>query len=143
MALTKTQVALLDIMKKAAIELKENGRCLTSTIGELSACRSQNLIWEPSNGYDAKTRAGERVQIKTRKSWSTDHVNPRGRLGKFGRKAGYEFETGLYIELDQHFEISGIWTMGVKAIKRLESKEAGARALHVSTFKNGAQENPS
>jgi len=139
MALTKMQLQFLDNLKIVAQELGEKGRCLTDLIGELSACKNLDLTWEPSDGYDAVTKSDERVQIKSRKSWTTDNVNPSGRLGKFGRKAGYRFDTGLYVELDKCFEVSGIWEMGVEAIRRLEKKESGGKALHVGTFRSKGQ----
>ena len=139
MALTKLQLQLLDISKKTALELGENGKCLTDLIGELSACHRFDLTWKPSDGYDAIAKNAERVQIKSRKSWTADSVNPSGRLGKFGRKAGYKFEKGWYVELDQSFDVSGIWEMDADAIKMLESKEARQRGLHVSTFRSRAK----
>ena len=139
MALTKSQLQLLDILRKVARGLGEEGRCLTDLIGELSACRYLNLKWEPSDGYDAIAKNGERVQIKSRKSWTTVIVNPSGRLGKFGRKAGYKFDKGVYIELDQRFQVSGIWEMDVDEIKELENKLPSGKPLHVGTFRSKAR----
>ena len=138
MALTKLQERLLETAREAARELDSKelgsrGRELTALIGELTACQRMNLVWEPADGYDAKS--GDRCfQIKTRKSWSTLEVNPRGRLGRFGRKKGYLFDVGLYVALDNEFDVDGIWTMQVEELKSLEDAEAGKRALHVSTF---------
>ncbi len=70
MALTKLQLQLLSDLKQVAQSLGEEGRCLTDLIGELSACRYLNLKWKPSDGYDAVSKNGELVQIKTRKSWN-------------------------------------------------------------------------
>jgi len=137
--LTKPQLQLLENLKRVAKGLGDEGRCLTDLIGELSVCQSLNLIWKPSAGYDAVAKNGELVQIKSRKSWTTANVNPSGRLGKFGRKAGYPFDKGVYVELGQDFEVSGIWEMGVKTIKKLEIEESGGRPLHVGTFKSKAR----
>ena len=139
MALTKLQLQLLSDLKQVAQSLGEEGRCLTDLIGELSACRYLNLKWKPSDGYDAVSKNGELVQIKTRKSWTTTSVNPSGRLGKFGRKAGYRFDRGVYVELEQHFEISGIWEMDTETIRKLESKESAGKPLHVGTFRSKGQ----
>jgi hypothetical protein len=139
MALTKSQRQLLDILKKVARGLGEEGRCLTDLIGELSVCRYLNLKWKPSDGYDAIAKNHERVQIKSRKSWTTAVVNPSGRLGKFGRKAGYKFDKGVYVELDQHFEVSGIWEMNVAEIKKLENRLSSGKPLHVGTFRSKAR----
>ena len=87
MALTKAQELLLQAAREAATELDTNelgsrGRELTALIGELTACQRMDLVWEPSNGHDACS-GDDRVQIKTRKSWTTPKVNPSGRLGRF------------------------------------------------------------
>ncbi len=71
MALTKLQLQLLGDLKQVAQSLGEEGKCLTDLIGELSACRCLNLKWKPSDGYDAVTKHGELVQIKSRKSWTS------------------------------------------------------------------------
>lgn len=139
MALTKLQLQLLYNLKEVAQDLGEEGKCLTDLIGELSACHYLNLKWKPSDGYDAVTKNGDLVQIKARKSWTTTSVNPSGRLGKFGRKAGYHFDKGVYVELERHFEISGIWEMDTDMIKELENKESGGKPLHVGTFRSKAR----
>ena len=138
MALTQAQERFLEAASEAARELDANeigsrGRELTSLIGKLVACQKMDLMWEPSDGYDA--REGERrFQIKTRKSWTTPNVNRTGRLGIFRRKKGYGFDVGLYVELDGEFDVVGIWEMEVTRIKALEDVESGGRALHVGTF---------
>ena len=140
MALTKAQDKLLEALRKAAREMGSRGKALTSLIGELAACQRANLRWEPSDGYDATTTSGLRVQIKTRKSWTTERVNPSGRLGKYGRKAGYPFDTAMYVELDDQFNLAGIWLTGVDMVRKLEARESKGRALHVSTFIGNAEE---
>ena len=139
MALTEHQQQLLMYAKKAALELGENDKRLTDLIGELSACDYLNLTWKPSDGYDSLTESGKRVQIKSRKSWTTDKVNPSGRLNRFGRKAGYQFDKGIFVELDQRFEVSNLWEMDQKNIEELERREAGGKGLHVSTFRSHAR----
>ena len=137
MSLTDAQKGLLEAARQAAVELGQRGRELTSLIGELAACQNASLTWEPSDGYDAW--CGQlRVQIKTRKSWSTPEVNPNGRLGRFGRKKGYLFDFAMYGELDDDFNITGLWRMRVEEVKVLEEKESG-RGLHVGTFRNNAE----
>ena len=138
MALTKAQEKLLQSLRDTARELGDRGKALTALIGELSACQEADLVWEPSDGYDAR-KGDLRVQIKTRKSWSTEGVNPRGRLGKFGREAGYPFDIAVYAELDDDFNVAGIWHMGVDEVRALEEKERGGRSLHVHTFKSHAE----
>ncbi len=138
MALTHAQKRLLEVAREAAVELGQRGRGLTSLIGELAACESEDLTWEPSDGYDAKS-GQDRIQIKTRKSWSTPKVNPNGRLGRFGRKKGYLFDDAMYVELTDDFNMSGLWRMRVEEVKVLEEKEPGGRALHVRTFRDSAE----
>ena len=138
MALTDGQKQLLEAAREAAKELGPGGRTLTGLIGELAVCEKANLAWQPSDGYDA-TSGNCRFQIKTRKSWSTEGVNPTGRLGRFGRKKGYSFDVAIYVELDDNFDTTGIWRMGVDQVKALEKAEARGRALHVHTFLRNAQ----
>jgi len=94
------------------------------------------MKWKPSDGYDAVSKDGKLVQIKTRKSWSTKQVNGSGRMGRFGRKAGYKFHKGVYVELDQDFGVFGIWELSVARIRNLEKKLSSGRALHVGTFRS-------
>jgi hypothetical protein len=138
MALTQAQKRLLQAAQEVAKALGPKGRGLTGLIGELSACEKANLTWEPSDSYDA-TSAQFRFQIKTRKSWSTPGVNPKGRLGRFGTKKGYPFDVALYVELDDEFQVGGMWRMRVDKVKACEDVEPGNRGLHVSTFVNNAE----
>jgi hypothetical protein len=138
MALTQVQKRLLEAAREAAVELGDRGRALTSLIGELSACEKANLTWELSDGYDAVS-GQDRFQIKSRKSWSTPKVNPAGRLGRFGRKKGYPFDVGIYVALDDEFNVVGIWKMGVSSLKALEDAESANRGLHVDTFVKNAE----
>ncbi len=142
MALTQAQKRLLEAAREAAKELgqsgKHRGRELSSLIGELAACEIKDLRWEPSDGYDASSGEG-RVQIKTRKSWSTPEVNPKGRLGRFGRKKGYPFDVAMYVELDDEFNVAKILRMDVEKVRTLEKKEQNERGLHVRTFINNAE----
>ena len=137
MALTLNQKQFVEAAKAVARELGEQGRCLSGVIGELAACEELDLEWRPSDGFDAVTSEGRRIQIKTRKSWSTEAVNPLGRLGRFGRKAGYTFDQGMLVELDSVFEASHIWSLGKNEIQTLEDKVPG-KGLHVGTFKRCA-----
>jgi hypothetical protein len=114
--------------------LGDNGRELTSLIGELSVCDLLGLEWSPSAGYDAKG-GGDTYQIKTRKSWTTEGVNRAGRLGRFGTKQGYDFTVGIYVELDNNFIVTKFWKFKKSKIEELERNGQG-RGLHVSTVVN-------
>jgi len=144
MALTKAQKRLLDAAREVGKEPGQSGkylgRELSSLIGELATCEELDLRWEPSAGYDACT-GKDRIQIKTRKSEPTPEVNPRGRLGRFGRKKPYSFDVAVYVELDENFNTSGIWRMPVDEVEALEDeKDKGIRGLHVGVFRSNAQE---
>jgi hypothetical protein len=138
MALTSTQQSLLKAALQAAKELGNCAKSLTSLIGELWACEKANLIWEPSYGYDARS---DRLtfQIKTRKSWSSPEVNPRGRLGRYRTKKGYLFDVAMYVELDTDFNCAGIWHMSADEAKSLENEVVGNKGLHVHTFRKNAE----
>jgi hypothetical protein len=138
MSLTKNQKILAEAARAVAQELGDQGKSLSGLIGELAACRCLDLEWGPGDGYDAVSRAGRRVQVKTRKSWSTQEVNPLGTLGRFGRKAGYNFDDGVLVELDSAFEAIQIWQVSKEQIETLEQKRLG-KGLHVGTFKRHAQ----
>jgi len=134
MVLTRLQGELLRLLKQVALELGENGRALTSLIGELSACELLGLNWQPSQGFDATGLSGEQVQIKSRRSWTTENVNPIGRLGRFGKKGKYHFDQGIFVELDDRYEVVKIWQLNAEQIKVLESKEPKGKGLHVYVF---------
>lgn len=136
MTLARDEEQLLKSLKKVAKSHGEYGKELTSLIGELSTCKIRKLRWQPSKGYDA-IKDTTKFQIKTRKSWSTPKVNQRGRLGRFGKKGEYGFDYGLYVELDQKFEVSGIWQRKKTNIIELEKGELKGRGLHISTFLSG------
>ena len=136
MMLSDNQERLLRYLKKVALEIGEAGRSLTDIIGELSACKLLGLTWQPSQGYDALGSREERIQIKTRKSWSTEEVNPRGSVGRFGRKGKYDFDRGIYVELNKNFEVKQIWQLPKKEIMALEAKKTKGKGLHVYECRN-------
>lgn len=138
MPLTRPQKELLGLLRQVALELGENGRALTSLIGELSACELLGLNWQPSQGFDATRPGGGRVQIKSRKSWTTETVNPAGRLGRFVKKGEYDFDQGIFVELDDRYEVVKIWELNAGQIRELESKEPKGRGLHVYAFRQAA-----
>ena len=117
-----------------AAEFKE----FTGIIGELAACERFKYSWTPSTGYDATDKDGNRIQIKTRKVWSSPNPT-QGRISKFGRKTKYkveyEFEIGILVLLDDEFEIAEVWQLNSDEIRKRESREDGRLLpLHFSTF---------
>lgn len=135
MALSNIQEQLLSCLRQVAVEIGESGRSLTPLIGELSACKLLGLTWQPSQGYDAVGVKGERIQIKTRKSWTTVEVNPKGRLGRFGKKGRYDFDEGMFVELDTAFEVKQIWQLDKETIIRAEATKTKGRGLHVGELR--------
>jgi hypothetical protein len=139
MALTPIQTEFLDKAKHVALQIGNKGKALSGLIGELSACQILDLKWQPDDGFDAVDLHGHKFQVKTRKSWSTPKVTPRGRIGRFGRKAGYLFDEGVLVELNRDFDVDAILQLNSNTIEDLERNEGGT-GLHVSTFhKHGTQ----
>lgn len=136
MALNNNQKRLLHYLKQVALELGYEGKTLTPLIGELSACKLLGLKWEPSVGYDALGSEGRRFQIKTRKSWSTEKVNSKGRVGRFGNKGRYDFDQGIFVELGKGFEVTQIWQASREEIMYLEAKKIEGRGLHVHEMRH-------
>jgi len=138
-SLSPSQEQLLVCLKQVALEAGDSGRALTSLVGEFSACKLLALTWQPSAGFDAIGPDGQRFQIKSRKSWTTEAVNPLGRLGRFGKKGTYDFDVGILVELNNFYEVAGIWQLDREHIELLESKETKGRGLHVYTFEQAAR----
>lgn len=139
MSLSQNQQELLVSLKKVANEIGAEGKSLTGLIGELSVCEILDMEWKPSDGYDCIDKDNEKVQVKTRRDSKGGEVNKVGRLGKFGRKKGYQFDYGLYVELDNNWGVKAIYKASKEAIKNLEEKEKQGRGLHISTFLNKAK----
>ena len=45
----------------------------------------------------------------------------------------------MYGELNDDFNMSGLWRMRVQDVQVLEEKEQSGRGLHVRTFRNSAE----
>jgi len=136
MALTEEQQRLLEASREAAGKLGSRGKVLTGLIGELSACEDKLLEWEPSDGYDAIV--GElQVQVKTARSPTLGET-----MGWFGhkKKKGYLFDIAVYVELDNDFNVAGIWHMGVDEVKTLEDTETSTWGLRIDRFKECAEQ---
>jgi hypothetical protein len=126
---------LLKASKEAARELGSRGKALTGLIGELLVCQDDSMMWEPSDGYDAKIN-DLTVQIKTSKT-----PEPGETMGWFEhkKKKGYIFDVAVYVELDQNYDTVGIWHMGVNEVKSLEETETSTWGLRISRFKGSAE----
>ena len=136
--LTKLEESLLDKLRKTARQRVKDGyefKEFTGIIGELAACQwFKGYKWTPSDGYDATDENCNRIQIKTRKVWTSPNFTS-GTINKFGRKDKYEFEIGILVLLDKKFEIAEIWQLDKDEIRNRESRENGRLlALKVSAF---------
>ena len=146
--LDEVQKRFLDFAKKVAMKMGENGKSLTGVIGELSACEKLGLSWEPQDGWDAE-RNNHTYQIKTRKNQKKDNpkenwwkqnkhrVDPNGRMGRFEGNTKWCFNTGLYVELDEEFEVWGIWELDKSGVEKLEKNHD--LGLRISAFKKAAR----
>jgi hypothetical protein len=147
--LTDYQKEFLASAKQVAIQMGEmgkNGGAPTGVIGELSACQKLGLKWKPTDGYDAVDGSGTiRYQIKTRKNWTEANkkkkwwnchkVDPDGRMGRLEGKGNYDFDIGIYVELDDDFEVWGIWECEKLVLKKLE--KGNDLGLHVKKVTEG------
>lgn len=136
MALSSSQKKLLKSLKTVAKEQGEDGKNLTGLIGELSVCDILDIKWEPSTGYDCIASRARKVEVKTRRDSKGGEVNKSGRMGRFGKGGKYEFDFGLYVELDAGFEVRNIYELNKKTLMTLEGKEKPGRGLHISSFVN-------
>lgn len=125
MGLTPNQIKLLDLLRKVAMKMGEDGRELTGIIGELSACKIRKMKWNPGTGYDAIDKKGKRVEIKTRRDSKGEDVDPNGTIGKYGKKGKYQFNYGLYLELGKDFEINSMYEVSITTLKQLENNRKG------------------
>ena len=135
MALTRRQKRLLIAAKEAAREIGEQGKALTPIIGELTVCDLLDLTWAPSDGFDATSKGGTTYQIKARRPQSRAQLRSSARMGRFRKKAGYQFKTGIFIVLDPDWDPKEIWRLPKARIIELESKKSESSGIHVGTFR--------
>ncbi len=57
-------------------------------------------------------------------------------MGRFQGKTNYDFGFGLYVELDEEFEVWGIWRIDRSMVEELEKNHN--RGLHINTFKKNS-----
>ena len=118
----------------------------TGLIGELAVCALNDYTWDPGEGYDAKDKYGNKIQIKARRLQTSKNLKD-GRLGRFGsarepcKTDNYKFCRGILVVLDCDFEIAAIWKRCREEIECLEDKAKKRKqkpgkllGLHVSTF---------
>jgi hypothetical protein len=111
---------------------------LSGIIGELAACDGLRANWDPSDGFDAIAQNGLRVQIKTRRRRIDRDKSPR--MGRFKptKSGAYHFDVEWYVELDELFNLSGIWETSKEEILRLQ--EGSDKGLPVNKYKTNARQ---
>jgi len=108
---------------------------ITGEVGEILACYelSLDLVVDPrTEGYDALDKDRMRVQIKTRRSETSDMPKMMGRTSKFSE---HEFDYALLVLLKQNHEISSIWRADYEQLlPHIEKEER--RNPNLNTFKS-------
>lgn len=141
MPLKKLQKQLLNLLRENAKKMGPDGKTLTGLIGELSVCIINfpefKLKWEPSVGYDCLDQNEKKYEIKTRKdSKGRKEVNSKGTVGRYGKRDKYIFDIGLYVELNEYYEVSRTYEMPCDEIRRLELQSTRKdKCLTVGTFR--------
>jgi hypothetical protein len=82
---------------------------ITGEIGEILACHRLGLflVKHPrSIGYDAVDQKSQRIQIKTRRSETSEVPNVSGRLGTFSK---HPFDYALMVILSSDYKVREIW----------------------------------
>jgi hypothetical protein len=138
MGLTSIQNRLLSTSKSAARELGVNGHSLTGLIGILTACDFLDLIWQPTTDYEAICSIGTRVRIRSRRLPTTKRLIRDARMKSYGMRLGYEFDWGVFVELDRNFEVVNIWARPKYSIMDLEDAGEITRYVRVRQFTSGA-----
>lgn len=107
---------------------------ITGEVGELLVARRLNLrlvLDSRSSGYDARDAKGRRVEIKTRRSESSDRVNKAGRLSRFSR---HKFDYALLCLLDHNYDIDEIWRANYKKLAPVIQKEQKKSGITIRSF---------
>lgn len=110
---------------------------LSGIIGELTACDGLRADWRPNDGFDAIAKSGWRIQIKTRRRRRGRDKSPRMGVFKPTRNGAYQFSVGWYVELDEDFNLVGIWQASKKTILKLQKNTN--KGLPVRKFKKEAK----
>ncbi|MEM0118769.1 MAG: hypothetical protein QXX17_06275 [Conexivisphaerales archaeon] len=129
------QTGLLAAARQSARELVEQGRALTPIIGELCFCDLMNLCWSPWNGFNVISRSETKYQIKARRPKSHNKLRTSARMGKFRKKATFQFDVDLFVALDPQWEVTGIWRLSRKKIMELKGKKPEESGIHLGTFR--------
>ena len=131
-----TQERFLQYATLVALELGNENRSLstfTGIIGELVACKVMKAKWQPSDGYDAISRQGHRVSIKTRVK-RTDR-DPSPTMGTFrkNKQKKHAFDIAWYVQLKPNFKLDGIWEAKRHTVAKLQTARKN-RGISVRKF---------
>ena len=138
MGLTRSQKQLLKAAKLTAAELGDHGKSLTRLIGVLSVCDYLDLEWRPTDLHDAVSSDGERIRIRTTRSFESQHIDRSGEMRKFGGRSGYNFNLGVFAELNWDYEIVQVWARHSNSIKILEGARNPGQPFSIRKFTSGA-----
>jgi len=122
------------IMRLAQEYRKRFGRPLgiTAEVGEYLTCRVLNLNREQSHiqqGYDAKDKAGRKVQIKAR-------IYNKGSRQRTGRFQNFDFDYAVLTLLDTDFEPKEIYKVEQDKVKAtIKQQSYKYPSLTISKFK--------
>jgi len=107
---------------------------ITGEVGELLVCHQLGLklvLDSRSEGFDAVTKDGLRVQIKTRRSESEGLPWDAGRTGRFSK---HEFDYALLVLLDHKYQLCEIWRADYNKLKPIIEKHKRQNP-NLSSFK--------
>lgn len=133
--MTADRVQFLRYAKRVARKLPSTSvGAFTGIIGELLACDAMHVKWEPREGFDARTRKGQRISIKTRVIRRDRDLSPT--MGTFHRNKGkpHGFDLGWFVQLNEDFELEGIWEAPKRTVARLQAARKN-RGIAVAKFK--------
>lgn len=111
---------------------------LTGEIGEVLCCHTLGLklcVDSRSQGFDAMSVQGHRVQIKTRRSESPGLPRDAGRVGTFSK---HDFDYALLVLLDSEYRVAEIWRAEHDEIAGLISSQK-RRNPNLASFKRKAR----
>lgn len=117
---------------------------ITSTVGEVLACKKFNLDWvldDINTGFDAFDKDGKTVQIKTRRHKGVMSAQTGNLLNSKNEVA---FDYALLLLLKEDYSLLEIYKLEARKIheylnplnkKRAREKKKPRKAISVSTFK--------
>ena len=112
---------------------------ITGEVGEVLICKQFKLrmMADPrSEGYDAIDTAGQRVQIKTRRSETGDTPKNSGRLSRFSE---HKYDYVLFGILDAKYRLTRVYRADYEVIEPIIAKNK-RRSPSLSAFIKAARQ---